>query len=174
MTVSILVCDGDELARRALGQAVADHGFHVVAEATMAVEAVQLCRVFSPNVVVLGNELQGLSGLDVVGELEDLGIRVILVSNDAEALERARQEGAFFAVARGDLEMFERALDAIGDAKAADDRRSGIDRRRGVDRRTHDDWTKVSRERRTGVDRRQGERRAGQASGTDDPEALSA
>jgi len=163
MTVSVVVCDGDELARRALAQAAVDHQCVVVAEATMAVEAVQFCQVFEADAVLLGNELQGLSGLDVVEELEAAGVRVILVSNDDEALERAREVGAFFAVERGDLDMIDRALAAIGDEHAANDRRSGLDRRRGTDRREHDDWSKVVHERRTGSDRRQVERRAAEA-----------
>jgi chemotaxis response regulator CheB len=174
MTVSIVVCDGDELARRALGQAVQDHQFEVVAEATMAVEAVQLCQVFRADAVLLGNELQGLSGLEVVPELEAAGVRVILVSNDDEALVRARDRGAFFAVARGDLDMIDRALAAIGQASSVDDRRSGIDRRRGVDRRQHDEWAKVVHERRLGIDRRQGERRVDATSDSGRPEVLSA
>ena len=166
MTVSIVVCDGDELARRAVGQLVIEHGFEVVAEATMAVEAVQLCQIFHASVVVLGNELQGLSGLEVVPELEEAGVRVILISNDDEALVRARDAGAFFAVARGDLDMLDRALAAIGEAASGDDRRSGIDRRRGIDRRVQTDWTKVTRERRNGADRRRAERRQGEAAGS--------
>ncbi len=174
MTVSIVVCDGDELARRAVGQLVIEHGFDLVAEATMAVEAVQLCQVFHASAVVLGNELQGLSGLDVVPELEDAGVRVILVSNDDDALDRARGAGAFFAVARGDLDMLDRALAAIGEASSSEDRRSGIDRRRGIDRRVQTDWTKVTRERRSGQDRRQLERRQGEVAAASGDQAISA
>lgn len=174
MTVSIVVCDGDELARRAVGQLVIEHGFEVVAEATMAVEAVQLCRVFHASAVVLGNELQGLSGLDVVPELEGAGVRVILISNDDDALVRARDAGAFFAVDRGDLDMLDRALAAIGEAASGDDRRSGIDRRRGTDRRVQTDWSKVTRERRSGGDRRQLERRQGEIAAAGGDQAISA
>ncbi len=159
MTVSIVVCDGDELARRAMGQLVIEHGFEVVAESTMAVEAVQQCQVFAADAVIMGNELQGLSGLEVVPELEAAGVRVILISNDDDALDQARAAGAFFAAARGDLDMLDRALSAMGEASSPDDRRSGIDRRRGVDRRVATDWAKVTRERRSGQDRRQTERR---------------
>ncbi len=174
MTVSIVICDGDELARRAVGQLVIEHGFEVVAEATMAVEAVQLCRVFHPSAVVLGNELQGLSGLDVVPELEGVGARVILISNDDDALVQARDAGAFFAVDRGDLDMLDRALAAIGEAASGDDRRSGIDRRRGTDRRVQTDWSKVTRERRSGGDRRQLERRQGEIAAAGGDQAISA
>jgi chemotaxis response regulator CheB len=174
MTVSILVCDRDELARRAWGRVIAERGYEVVGEATTAVEAVQLREVFGASVVVLGNELLGLSGIDVVAELADAGVRVILVSNDLGVLDQARAAGAFFAVARGDLDMLERALDALGDTKVEGDRRSGIDRRATADRRQTQDWGKVIRERRDGSDRRAGERRALAADAGDPTNAVSA
>jgi chemotaxis response regulator CheB len=159
MTVRVVVCDSDELARRALGRVVAERGFEVMAEATTAVEAVTLCDALDAAVVVLGNELQGMAGLEVVPELADAGVRVILVSNDPDALAQARAAGAFYAVERGDLDNFGRAIDALGEATDPTERRSGIDRRSGLDRREHQDWGKVISERRRGTDRRVGDRR---------------
>jgi chemotaxis response regulator CheB len=161
MTVRVVVCDSDELARRALGRVVTERGFEVIAEATTAVEAVTLCDALDAVVVVLGNELQGMAGLEVVPELAAKGVRVILVSNDPDALAHARAAGAFYAVERGDLDRFERALDALGEATDPSERRSGIDRRSGDDRREHQDWGKVISERRSGSDRRTGDRRHG-------------
>jgi CheY-like chemotaxis protein len=169
MMLSVLVCDPDELARRALGRVLVEHGHKVTAEATTAVETVQLSQAFDVDLVVISNELQGLPGLDVVAELEAAGRRVILVSNDAKTLEQARESGAFFAVERGDLDNFERAIGVVGKPQAAGDRRSGVDRRSGADRRMAQDWGKVISERRTGSDRRQGDRR-----GTGDARALGA
>jgi chemotaxis response regulator CheB len=159
MTVSVLVCDRDELARRALGRVVVERGFELVAEATTAVEAVTMSEALGANVVVIGNELQGMTGLEVVPELAAAGVRVILVSNDPMALSQARAVGAFYAIERGDIDMFTRAVDALGEASAPNERRSGIDRRSGDDRRMQDDWSQVIRERRSGGDRRAGERR---------------
>jgi len=161
MTVRVLVCDSDELARRALGRVVSERGFEVIAEATTAVEAATLCGALGATVVVLGNELQGMAGLEVVPELAEAGVRVILVSNDPDALSQARAAGAFYAIERGDLDNFARAVDALGEATDPDERRSGIDRRSGLDRRDHQDWGKVIRERRSGSDRRLGDRRQG-------------
>ena len=161
MTVRVLVCDRDELARRALGRVVSEQGFEVIAEATTAVEAATLCGALGANVVVLGNELQGMAGLEVVPELAQAGVRVILVSNDPDVLVQARRAGAFYAVERGDLDNFGRAVDALGEAVAPGERRSGIDRRSGDDRRAQQDWSKVTRERRSGSDRRASDRRQG-------------
>jgi chemotaxis response regulator CheB len=160
MTVSVLVCDRDELARRAWSRVISERGYEVVGEATTAVEAVQLRGVFGATVVVIGNELVGLSGIEVVTELSEAGARVILVSSDDGVLAQARAAGAFFAMARGDLDTFERAVDSLGGAQVEGDRRSGADRRSAVDRRLAQDWGKVIRERRDGADRRQCERRA--------------
>lgn len=169
MVLSVLVCDPDELGRRALGRVVTEHGHKVTAEATTAVEAVQVGEAFDVDVVVISNELQGLAGLEVVAELEAAGRRVILISNDANTLTQAREAGAFFAVERGDLDNFERAVAVLGKPQVAGERRSGVDRRSGADRRVAQDWGKVIRERRAGDERRQGDRR-----GTGDARALGA
>ena len=178
MSLSIVVCDADEAARRALAGVIAEHGFDLVAEATLAVEAVQLATAHAAQVIALSNELQGLSGLEVVEELEAADVRVILISNDPRALEQARALGAFFAVDRGDLEMFDRALNALGDGVDGDrpdgDRRSGLDRRRGLDRRVRQDWSLVTRERRSGTDRRQAERRMARSAGAPAPSGATA
>ena len=111
------------------------------------------------EVVVLTNELQGLTGIEVTPELADAGVRVVIVSSDSAALDRARRAGAFAAVPRGDLLAYERALDAVTLERSEDDRRSGTDRRGGDDRRVAQEWTKVIRERRSGEERRAGDRR---------------
>ncbi len=166
MTVSVLICDGDEVARRALGRVVVERGHQVVAEATTAVEAVQLAGAFDVSAIVIGNELQGLAGLEVVAELEAVGRRVILVSNDPDALPQARALGAFYAIERGDLEMFGRAIDALGEPVMAGERRTGIDRRTGTDRRQEQNWALVVHQRRSGQERRAGDRRSAGSSST--------
>ena len=160
-TMTALVCDGDELGRRALWRTAEARGLDVVGEATTAVEALQMLGYQPADVVILANELQGLSGIEVVPELVEAGRRVVLVSADVPLLDQARRAGAFAAVERGDLELLERVLDQIGtvSGQGTDERRSGTDRRSGVDRRTAQDWSKVIRERREG-ERREGERRS--------------
>jgi chemotaxis response regulator CheB len=158
-TTRVLVCDGDELARRAFGRTATDHGLELVGEAQTAVEALQMLTYLPAEVVVMTNELQGLTGIEVTPELAATGARVIIVSSDGAALDSARRAGAFAAVPRGDLAAFERALDAVTLERSADDRRSGTDRRSGQDRRVAQEWTKVIRERRAGAERRVGDRR---------------
>jgi len=158
-TTRVLVCDGDELARRAFGRTAADHGLELVGEAQTAVEVLQMLTYLPAEVVVLTNELQGLTGIEVTPELAAAGVRVVIVSSDSAALDSARRAGAFAAVPRGDLAAFERAIDAVSLERSEDDRRSGTDRRAGHDRRVAQEWGKVIRERRSGEDRRAGDRR---------------
>ncbi len=158
-TTRVLVCDGDELARRAFGRTATDHGLELVGEAQTAVEALQMLTYLPAEVVVLTNELQGLTGIEVTPELAASGVRVVIVSSDPAALESARRAGAFAAVPRGDLAAFEQAMDAVTLDRSEDDRRSGTDRRSGADRRVAQEWSKVIRERRSGEDRRAGDRR---------------
>jgi len=158
-TTSVLVVDGDDLARRAIGRTVTGHGYEVAGEARTAVEALQMLNHTSADVVVIGNELQGLRGVDVTSELTQAGTRVILVSADPVILAQARAAGAFAAIPRGDLAALERVLAGVGLEAVEGDRRSGVDRRAGADRRVTQDWSKVIRERRVGDDRRHNDRR---------------
>jgi CheY-like chemotaxis protein len=155
---TFLVCDSDELGRRALTQVARDRGLTFVGEADTAVEALQMLKYLEVDVVVITNELQGLSGLEVVDELVAGGYRVVFVAADQPALERARAAGAFAAITRGDVQAFERAVAGIGTQVVPGDRRSGVDRRTNLDRRVTQDWSKVIRERRVS-ERRMADRR---------------
>jgi len=161
---TVLVCDGDELARRALGRVAADHGLEVSGEAATAVQALQLLRHSPADVVVITHELQGLSGLEVTPELVADGYRVVLVSADPWVLDQARTAGAFGAVRRGDLESFAQVLSGMGTVAAPGERRSGAERRSNPDRRVAQDWSKVIRERRV-AERRVHDRRQPVSSG---------
>ena len=160
---AVLVIDGDDLARRAFGRTATNLGFEVAGEATTAIDGLRQLAYTPADVVIMTNELQGLSGVDVTAELTAMGKRVIIVSLDSYALERARAEGAFAAVPRGDLGALERVLDRIGRVAVEGERRSGADRRAGDDRRVSQDWSKVIRERRSGLDRRLADRRSAEA-----------
>jgi CheY-like chemotaxis protein len=155
---TVLVCDGDDLARRALGRTVIEQGLELTGEAATAVQALQILRHNSTDVVVIANELQGLSGIEVTPELVGSGYRVIVVSGDSWVLEQARAAGAYAAVRRGDLQAFALAVSGIGAEATPGERRSGTDRRATADRRVAQDWSKVIRERRVG-DRRVSDRR---------------
>jgi len=157
-TRTVLICDSDDLARRALGHVTDEHGLGLAGEAITAVQALQLLRFTLVDVVVIAHELQGLSGLEVVPELVADGYRVILVAADPLVLAQAREAGAFAAVPRGDLHTFGEVLAGLGPEAVDGDRRSGADRRRGPDRRVAQDWSKVIRERRV-ADRRVSDRR---------------
>ena len=156
---TVLVCDSDDLGRRALSRTATEQGLEVSGEAVTAVQALQILQHSPTDVVVIANELQGLSGIEVTPELVASGYRVIVVSRDPWVLDQARAAGAFAAVARGDIEAFSHAMAGVGAEAVPGDRRSGIDRRTTPDRRVAQDWSKVIRERRVSerrvADRRQ-------------------
>jgi CheY-like chemotaxis protein len=157
----ILICDDDELELAAFGRTAADVGFDVVDTARHAVELLQLVELHRPDAVLMRNEVQGVSGLEVADELSrrEPRIEVVLVTSDT-SLERAGvRAGAFAVVARGDVENLERALGAVGEWLGGGERRNGPDRRSGHDRRVAQDWSKVFSERRSGQDRRAAPRR---------------
>ena len=130
---TFLVCDGDALGRRALTQVASEHGFTTVGEADTVVEALQMLRYLDVDVVVIANELQGLTGLEVVPEMVADGYRVVFVAGDESALGRTREAGAFAAVPRGDLRV-QHALAGIRRRSSPVIAVPGIDRRTNPDR----------------------------------------
>jgi DNA-binding NarL/FixJ family response regulator len=163
-TPSVLVCDRDDLGRRSLARAVTDHGLEVCCEASTAVQVLAILDSIWADVIVIANDLLGMSGIEVTPELVAAGHRVVLVSSDPVALDQARRAGAYAAVSQGDLESFGDALEGIaaldgtGGQGTSTDRRSGTPRRSGLDRRVEQNWRLVTSERRV-ADRRQADRR---------------
>jgi CheY-like chemotaxis protein len=168
---TVLVCDGDELARRALARTAIEHGLELTGEAATAVQALQILRHKPTDVVVIANELQGLSGIEVTPELVETGYQVIVVAADGWDLDQAREVGAFAAIRRGDLQAFAQAISGLGTEATPGERRSGTDRRATTDRRAAQDWSKVIRQRRVS-DRRVDDRRVVQSAGDEPVEPI--
>jgi DNA-binding NtrC family response regulator len=156
----ILVCDGDELELAALKRAASDSGYEVVDTAGNAVELLRLAEVHNPVAALVRNELPGMLGLEVIGELVGSvpKVEVVLVTTDSSLASTALSEGAFAVVLRGELDVLEATLTELAEWLGGE-RRKGGERRSGVERRQEQDWSKVFSERRDGEDRRKGPRR---------------
>ncbi|MEI7593179.1 MAG: hypothetical protein WCK41_08185 [Actinomycetes bacterium] len=155
---SVLVCDSDPMARRALCSVIDAHGWSVVGETSTALGAVQIAKHVPDAVVVIENDLMGLTGLEVTPELIASGHKVIFVSQDPRARRDAAAAGAFATLARGDLGAFDQALNTFDHFDQSGDHRTGTTRRIREDRRKIQDWNAVTSERRVSA-RRVGERR---------------
>ena len=155
-----IICEPDGWHLRALESLVTKAGFVVAAETKNAIETLRETEFIRPQLVVVANELEGLSGLEIIADLRaiDTPPEVILISTHDGARVAAKDAGAYELAVKGEADMLGRVLDEIYTLVVTGERRASRDRRVG-ERRKHQDWSKVTHERRSGTDRRGGLRR---------------
>jgi DNA-binding NtrC family response regulator len=93
----VFLLDDDDLIVTLLARTLRGEGYEVEARTDPA-GATDAIRAFSPDVVMLDLKLPGVSGLDILGELEEQGTdaQVVMLSSDASAdsAVRAMKMGA--------------------------------------------------------------------------------
>ncbi len=91
----LLVVDDEYSIRDGIASAIAweDHGIRVVGQAADGMEALELCQLHRPDIVITDVMMDGMNGLDLAEALRSLmpGVRVVVVSghDDFEFLRRA-------------------------------------------------------------------------------------
>ena len=82
----IVTADGDPLARRQLRGVLHEGGMTVVAEATTGQEAVELATFYTPDIVVLDEDLPVLDGLQTTRAIRERfpNILVVMLSSSPE------------------------------------------------------------------------------------------
>ena len=68
---SAVLCDDDLMSRQVLRGLLNDAGFDVIGEVDMAVSALDLVSVTRPDVLVLDVNMPGLSGVDIVKDVQE-------------------------------------------------------------------------------------------------------
>ena len=68
---SAVLCDDDLMSRQVLRGLLNDAGFDVIGEVDMAVAALDLVSVTRPDVLVLDVNMPGLSGVDIVKDVQE-------------------------------------------------------------------------------------------------------
>jgi NarL family two-component system response regulator LiaR len=115
----VLVADPDQLARRALTDALrSSAGFTVIAQASDGVEAVELARHYSPDVVVISSSI---AGLDVAAACEQIvrandATRVVVLATaaDLDLETRVVRAGASgFVIKTAESDSIARALGVV-------------------------------------------------------------
>jgi DNA-binding NarL/FixJ family response regulator len=159
--LTVVVCESDPIVRTALCGAAEEAGFEVLDTAENGSLLLHRLSFSHPSLVLLTNELHGMSGLEVVHDLHQLDDHpeAILISSDENVRNEAREYDVIGVPSRGDRDALERVLLDAKHLFETGERRSKTDRRSGEDRRKVQDWTKVTMERRSGEERRKGTRR---------------
>jgi hypothetical protein len=132
---------------------VIDAGFEVVGQAEVAVNAERLIGYHEPDIVVVENELLGITGVQAMPDLHAASPSsqfVLVVADDWTPANRG-EVGAFSVMTRSRLTELGLELGAL-DEWLQDNADSDVDgeRRTGRDRRVKQDWSKVGWERRSG------------------------
>jgi len=81
----VLICDPDPLARRVIRDALQDAGdFVVPGEASTAIEVVELCRYYRPEVAMLEIDLPDASGIATTRRINDEApeVRILILSRE--------------------------------------------------------------------------------------------
>jgi DNA-binding NarL/FixJ family response regulator len=156
-----LICDGDDLLRRTLGELVAEVGFEVVGEAANVIQALQQLAGSRATLVVLTIESLVLNPMEIIAELRqgENPPEVIVVSPDEAARAHALAVGAFDLTVHGDARALMEAAAAVAGQLSTGERRTRPERRSGQERRQRQDWSKVISQRRSGDERRVTQRR---------------
>ena len=137
-----------------LERVVTDAGFSVVGQAEFAVNAEHLIGHYQPDVVVVENELVGMTGMDAIGGLRTAspGSQFVLIVADDWKPSNMGDVGAFAVVPRSKMTELESELCALDDwlTEQSEQSLTESERRNGRDRRVRQDWSKVGWEKRTG------------------------
>lgn len=133
---------------------VTSAGFEVVGQAEVAVNAEHLIGYHKPDMVVVENELVGITGVEAMSDLHAASPTsqfVLVVADDWTPSNRGSL-GAFSVMTRSRLTELGSELGALDEwiEGHADSNGDGSERRTGRDRRVEQDWSKVGWERRSG------------------------
>ena len=127
-TISVLLADQDELARRDLRWDLERSGFEVVAEAANGDEAVDLALETRPEVCLLASELprqSGLAAAAIIARVLD-GTSIVLMSSDVtvgDVLDAVRVGAAGCVQKDVDSSQLPLILNAVASGESAFPRR---------------------------------------------------
>lgn len=96
----ILVVDDELLVRTGIKSLIKweEHGFEIVGEAQDGIEAIELCKLFYPDIIITDILMPRMNGIELIEQAKRLNenCRIIVLSchNDFEYVKRALKQGA--------------------------------------------------------------------------------
>jgi two-component system chemotaxis response regulator CheY len=112
---SAVVCDDDLMSRQVLRGLLTDAGFEVIGEVDMAISALDLVSVTRPDVLVLDVNMPGLSGVDIIKDVQERSAdtAIIVVSAyDVDHLDEIEMRVAA-VLPKTDLVRFDEVLSGV-------------------------------------------------------------
>jgi DNA-binding NarL/FixJ family response regulator len=118
MSVRVLIAEDIEHLRKMLVDILDFHGFEVVAEAGNGEEALRRVEETDPDVVVMGQDLAGIDGVEATRRIHDRGPepQVILYAAcvDRDIESRAKEAGVAACISRkSGVEALAREITAL-------------------------------------------------------------
>ena len=118
MSVRLVIAEDTEHVRRMLVDILDFHGFEVVAEAGSGEEALRRVEETHPDVVVIGQDLGSVDGLEATRRIHNCGpepqVIIYAAGVDDDFESRAREAGAAACISRkSGIETLAREVAAI-------------------------------------------------------------
>jgi DNA-binding NarL/FixJ family response regulator len=118
MGVRLVIAEDTEHVRKMLVDILDFHGFEVVAEASSGEEALRRVEETNPDVVVMGEDLWGVDGLEVTRRIHDRGpepqVIIYAACVDGDIVSQAKEAGAAACISRkSGIETLAREVAAI-------------------------------------------------------------
>jgi len=123
--IRVLLADDHTLFRQGLRHLLADHPrLKIVGEASSADEAVEEAQRLKPDVILMDLHMPGGGGIEATrilrGEMPDVGVLILTVSENEEDLLAALRAGAKgYILKTSDFEQLLRSLDTVAAGQAA-------------------------------------------------------
>lgn len=121
--VRVALADDHPMVRTIVAAACADHpGLELVAEASTGTEALDICREYAPDVLVLDLALPDMSGFEVAKRVKEENaltkILVLSARDDAEAVfETLRVQADGYLDKSSDIDAITAAIEAVAQGK---------------------------------------------------------
>jgi response regulator NasT len=95
MDKRVVIADDESIIRLDLKEILEADGYLVIGEAARGDDALTMIRELKPDLAILDVKMPGLDGIEVAGQIKDLGITVVLLTafSQRALIESAREAG---------------------------------------------------------------------------------